>query len=143
MTKVLEKKNWREHLNKCYEVQEKLYSCIINNTEFKSLDYDSKEILKNATKKDFIWNYFNFWVNPGLGFPYDNLFNNDSLLWKKHQSALININRDCNLFSLYECCRDTYNLDNLKGHYEYSNRFLPTIRTIDPKETGPLRFLTK
>ena len=127
MTKVLEKKNWRENLNKCYEIQEKLYSCITNHSQFKSLDIESKEILKTAAKKDFIWTYFNFWVNPQLGFPYDKLFNSDSLFWKKNHSLLSEINSDCNLFSLYECCKDTYNLDYLKGHYEYINNIRTAI----------------
>jgi hypothetical protein len=124
--KVVEKREWRTNVEKCWNIQEKLNNCITNSENFKTLDSTAQKTILDSTSKSFIWNYVNMWARGGYKAPqhYENFFNTSSPLWISNENNLIGLNNECNLFSLYECCRDTFDLNNLKGNYEYYNRNL-------------------
>jgi hypothetical protein len=124
MTRTIEKRDWRNNLEKCWNVQESLNKCILGSENFNKLDKEAKATVVEATSKNFIWNYLNMWAGRSDACMYDDFFRTDSNLWNKNEQAMVGLNNECNLFSLYECCKETYHLNNLKGHYEYYNRNL-------------------
>jgi hypothetical protein len=129
-TRVVEKRDWRKNLEKCWNVQENLSRCIKQSDNFKGLDHDARDTVLEATGKNFIWNYLNMWARKDYDVPsrYDNFFRTDSDFWNKNEKNLIALNSECNLFSLYECSKETYDLNNLKGNYEYLNRDLSVTK---------------
>jgi hypothetical protein len=124
----VEKRDWRKNMDKCWNVQEQLNACITNSESFKSLDENAKSVVLGSTNKGFIWNYLNMWARPDYKSPeyYNDFFNTSSSFWNKNEQSLTALNSECNLFSLYECCKETYDLNNLKGNYEFYNRHLRT-----------------
>jgi hypothetical protein len=130
--KVIEKREWRKHIDKCFEVQETLANCIDKSTTLKLIDPKSQDIIKRATSKSFISEYLSLWVNKYAPLSEESslFYNSESRFWKKNEAPLIALSQECSLFSLYECCKETYNLENLKGNYESAKFGLKTQEAL-------------
>ena len=61
--RVFEKKEWRKHIDACWDAQKKLSSCIQKSESYKSLGKGDKHILDNATSKQFIVDYISHFLN--------------------------------------------------------------------------------
>lgn len=124
MYKTVDKKEWRKNIDACWSVQNELQKCIENSENYKALDGMSQKIVKAATGKEFIIEYLNFWVDERNSFSNasSNFYNTDSFFWNNsHSNNLQKLYNQCNLFSLLDCCKEKYNLNNLKGNYESVN----------------------
>jgi len=124
--RVFEKKEWRKHIDTCFEVQKKLKSCVNANQNFLSLDKERQQVISSATGKGFIADYLTNFASNNQSFAqaYKANFESSSPYWENHKEQLMNINDECNLMSLHECCENTYNLENLQGNYENAYRLL-------------------
>ncbi len=119
------KKDWRTHIDKCWTVQENLQKCVVNSEEFPSLALKAREVVSKSISKGFIYDYINFYMTGSNMFSVEAKFfyDKESPLWKSHGQNLTPLDQRCNLFSLYECVEQTYNLENLEGSYEFAKRF--------------------
>lgn len=121
MNKIISKKEWRQNIDACWNVQNKLQECLNGSPTFKSLDNATQNLVKESTGKRFILEYLNFWVLRDVRVFSANsqkFYNTDSVFWQNSNSTdLVTLNTECSLFSVLDCCKEKYNLQNLKGNY--------------------------
>lgn len=126
MSRVLEKKEYPKFVSKCWNVANDLHKCFAKSRSFNNLDHDTQNVIFRATGKRFLFEYFNMFANennePSTAASL--VYNTDSIFWDKNRETLEELNSECNLFGLVDCCKDTYNLEAMKGNYEFANRFL-------------------
>ena len=120
MTRVIEKKDWRDNLESCWAAQSQLHSCVKNSGNFKNLSQEDQEVLLDGTDKNLISFYLKSWYSNKESFTKNNLLvhNTDSRFWRQNHDNLKSIHDQCNLFSFYECLENKFNLINLNGHFK-------------------------
>ena len=119
------KKEWRTHIEKCWTVQDNLHKCIVNSEEFLKLSLKSRDVVTESVSKGFLYDYIYGYMNGKNNFSlYSKFFyDRNSALWENNQESLNALDEKCNLFSLYDCAEQTFNLENLEGSYEFAKRF--------------------
>ena len=119
------KKEWRKHIDKCWEVQETLKKCVTGSRDYSKFSDSSQYIIDKAISKGFIYEYLNFYSDDNNQFSPEVQFfyNKNSFFWKKNEDKLQRLEEKCNLFSLFDCAEGTYNLENMEGSYEYAKRY--------------------
>jgi hypothetical protein len=118
MIRHLEKKNWRKNVDKCWMISDKLINCFRNSTSFASLQSSDKLVITDSIDKNYLYAYLNNWVNNnGFNQNQRSFYNPESEFWKKDGLNLLK--EECNLYDLEECCKQTFNLNNLQGDYEW------------------------
>lgn len=127
MIRHIENKNWRKNVDKCWNVSQDITNCILNNPSYQHLEFDSKRIIDDSVNTSFMNKYLQNWVaneaspsSDQSSFSHNQkvFYNPDSDFWKNE--SMSKLKEDCNLYGLIECCKDTFNLDNLDGDYEFA-----------------------
>ena len=118
------KKEWRTHIEKCCTVQEKLQECIQATPEYSRMSSIIRHVIDESISKGFLYEYIDTFKSGRINFSTESklFYNKESALWIKNPTLLQAIDEKCNLFSLFECAEETYNLKNLEGSYEYAKR---------------------
>jgi hypothetical protein len=132
MTKVIEKRDWENVLTKCNLIQDNFVRCITNSKSFKDLDDKTKAEAKSFAGS-YVMSYISIYTTKSTS-AIDGL---NKLVEKSGVSELYD---ECNFGKLHDCCKETYNLENLKGYYESTLRLLPKVVKIDETKQGPYRY---
>lgn len=135
MFKVVEKKEWQKFVNKCWDVSNELETCVFNTSEYKNMHPVEKRVISKSIGKTFLFQFFNYFAHDNNMPIISNqlLYNTDSIFWNRNGQELDSINSQCNLFKLVDCCKETYNLDNMKGNYEAGAIFLKQKVELEKK----------
>jgi hypothetical protein len=131
MTRVIEKRDWLNVLAKCNTLQDELVSCVNNSSTFKEMPKDDKMMVRSFARS-YIFNYISLYTTK-------NPIGAHSMNPMK-VSGFDKVSQECSFEKLHECCKDNYNLQNLKGYYESTLVLLPKVLKINEKEQGPYRY---
>jgi hypothetical protein len=125
MIRWIEKKNWRNNIDSCWDVSNNITSCLNKSSTFSTLDATLQSNILKSVNKNYISKYIKNWVaNPNsaslLSGVEGEFYNQESNLWSTNKESLEALNSECNILSLQECCQEKYNLKNLEGDYEWA-----------------------
>jgi hypothetical protein len=132
MTKVIEKRDWDKVLSKCNTIQDEFMDCISNSKTFQELDKRTRNET-NSFARSYIMRYISIYTTNSTSALNDL----NKIIKSQGFSKLYD---ECNFEKLHVCCKETYNLENLKGYYESTLRLLPHIKKIKYEEQGPYRY---
>jgi hypothetical protein len=127
MIRLIEKRNFRNKIEACWDISEQLETCNKNSENFAKLNPYTKNVVHYITGKKYLGDYIRMWANPRVELNKGaSLFlNEESDMWTKenpNSESLKLLKEECNLFALHECCKATYNLDSLEGNYEIAGQ---------------------
>jgi hypothetical protein len=108
----IERKDWRNIVESCLNVQNTLKQCVSSSDEFNSLNKDNQHVLLDGIDRNLFTNYVESWRNENHHFSSNNLAVHDtnSKLWTENYENMNTINTKCNLFSFYEAIEGKVNL---------------------------------
>lgn len=121
MIRWIEKKNWRNNIDSCWDVSNNITSCLNKSSTFSTLDSQLQSTVLKSVNRNYISKYIKNWVsnpNPNPN-SIEDFYNQESNLWTANKESLEALNTECNILSLHQCCQEKYNLKNLEGDYEW------------------------